>query len=348
MKISRLYGLKYPNPKSGESMVLWYLRKFGIQRRDRAEHIRRVTKEMADKWVHRYESGESLKRIAGGRFSPVTVLLHLRKRSVQLRDKVEAQIKAVAKHQKQPFSGELHEKAYLLGLAAGDLYVTWHGRLVRVKTASTHPAMEELFKSCFARYGPVYLIPKEAPFTGYEWTFTADLDPSFAFLISPKGSIPRWILLDSKLSIEYVAGIFDAEGSVTMNSSGWFELVITNSNIELLKAIERILARLHVSSRITAGKPSPLGSHNLVWQLRVWRREDVRDLASAMRAHHPEKKSKLELVSQIYQKTSEREQDRVRQKWVDGLDLIEADRKRYIAAARDAYLRKRQLQPHGA
>src|SRR2546425_969461 len=45
MKISRLYGLKYPNPKSGESMVLWYLKKFGIKRRDPAEHIRNVSKD---------------------------------------------------------------------------------------------------------------------------------------------------------------------------------------------------------------------------------------------------------------------------------------------------------------
>src|SRR2546427_12106193 len=48
MKISRIYGLKYPNPKSGETMVLWYLKKYGIQRRDRAEHIRQVTEERVD------------------------------------------------------------------------------------------------------------------------------------------------------------------------------------------------------------------------------------------------------------------------------------------------------------
>lgn len=48
MKISRLYELKYPSPKSRESMILWYLRKFGIQRRDPAERIRKVTEEMVD------------------------------------------------------------------------------------------------------------------------------------------------------------------------------------------------------------------------------------------------------------------------------------------------------------
>ncbi len=117
MKISRIYGLKYPNPKSGESMVLWYLKKFGIKRRDKTEHARKVTEEMVDQWISRYQKGESLKRIAGEEFSPVTVFLHLRRRGVTLRDKVEAQIKAVTKYARTPFSGELTEKAYLLGFA---------------------------------------------------------------------------------------------------------------------------------------------------------------------------------------------------------------------------------------
>ena len=58
-----------------------------------------------DAWVKRYESGESVKQIAGGEFSPVTVFHHLRKRGVKLRDKVEAQIEAVTKHERKSFSG---------------------------------------------------------------------------------------------------------------------------------------------------------------------------------------------------------------------------------------------------
>src|SRR2546427_3034839 len=73
MKISRVYGLKYPNPKSGETMVLWYLKKFGIKRRDKAEHVRKVTEGMVERWIPRYQKGESLKQIAGEEFSPVTV-----------------------------------------------------------------------------------------------------------------------------------------------------------------------------------------------------------------------------------------------------------------------------------
>src|SRR5437879_13391850 len=46
MKISRLYGLKYQNPKSYETQVLKYLKKDGHQRRNRADLIRNVIKVM--------------------------------------------------------------------------------------------------------------------------------------------------------------------------------------------------------------------------------------------------------------------------------------------------------------
>jgi len=103
---------------------------------------------MVNGWERRYLTGESLSKIAGGTVDDVTVWYHLRKRGVKLRD-IEAQITAVTKHQRIPFSGNAEEKAYLIGLAQGDSYVTTHGRLVRAKTASTHPGMYALFKSCF-------------------------------------------------------------------------------------------------------------------------------------------------------------------------------------------------------
>lgn len=160
-KIAERYGLKYANPRTAESTVLYHLKRNGITRRDKAEHARRVTEEMADEWARRYEAGESLKQIAGSEVSPVTVFLHLKKRGVQLRDKVEAQIKAVTKHSRTAFCGDSIEKAYLLGFARGDLWVTTHGRAVRVKGGSTHQAFIELFRQLFGTYGAVYVYPRK-------------------------------------------------------------------------------------------------------------------------------------------------------------------------------------------
>jgi hypothetical protein len=207
-KIARAYHLEYANPKTGESTILHWLKKFEITRRDRAEHIRKVTKEMVTEWIRRYQNGESLKQIAGDRVDPVSVFNHLHKRGIKLRDKVEAQIKAVTKHKKRPFSGDLCEKAYLIGLARGDLYVTRHGRAIRVKTGTTHPAMAELFISLFGKYGPVYLYPRKDKLAGFEWSLDSDLDSSFDFLVDIPKDIPRWIVNRKAFLRNYLAGFF--------------------------------------------------------------------------------------------------------------------------------------------
>ena len=65
------------------------------------EHIRKVTDAMVDV-DGQVSNGESLKQIAGDAVDPVTVFNHLHKRGLQLRDKVEAQIKAVTIHKESP------------------------------------------------------------------------------------------------------------------------------------------------------------------------------------------------------------------------------------------------------
>lgn len=337
MKVSRLYGLKYPNPKSGESMVLYYLKRFGIKRRDKAEHIRKVTEEMANEWVRRYEKGESLKQIAGGEVSPVTVFLHLRKRGVQLRDKIEALIETITKHPKTPFSGDPMEKAYLLGFAQGDLYVTRHGRAIRVKTGTTHPALMELFATCFGAYGPIYKSPKTTPWTEYEWSLTSDLDTSFDFLHDKYSSIPKSVPRDFGTYLHYLAGIFDSEGSIYMNSHSWFEIAIANTDKEMLESIRNLLNRNSFSAKIVLGGPSQLGEGNNVWHLRIWRREAVRRFIEIVPVKHPEKRAKFNIVEKMYHRLTTIERDAIIQEWSQLLSKIENDRKNFIRDAERVY-----------
>ena len=53
------------------------------------------------------------------------------------------------KYKKYDFSGDPKEKAYILGLVAGDLYTHKHGRQIAVELTTTHPAMMDLFYSVF-------------------------------------------------------------------------------------------------------------------------------------------------------------------------------------------------------
>ncbi|MBI2649334.1 MAG: LAGLIDADG family homing endonuclease [Thaumarchaeota archaeon] len=323
-KIAKLYGLKYASEKTAESTVLYHLKRNGILRRDPAAHIRKVTEEMVDGWVRRYEAGESLKQIAADVVDPVTVFNHLHKRGIRLRDKIEALIKTITKHPKTPFSGDLKEKAYLLGFAQGDLYVTRHGRAIRVKTGTTHPALMELFAT-------------STPWTEYEWSLTSDLDTSFDFLHDKYSSIPKSVPRDFGTYLHYLAGIFDSEGSIYMNSHSWFEIAIANTDKEMLESIRNLLNRNSFSAKIVLGGPSQLGEGNNVWHLRIWRREEVRRFIEIVPVKHPEKRAKFNIVEKMYHRLTTIERDAITQEWSQLLSKIENDRKNFVRDAERVY-----------
>ncbi len=219
---------------------------------------RKVTNEMAVEWARRYEAGESLKQIAGDKVNHVTVYNHLKKRGIKLRDKVEAQIRAVTIHEKAPFNGDSDLKAYLIGIANGDYWATGHGRATRVKLSTTHPAMAELFRQLFENYGPIYEYPRTNTLTGFEWSLDCDLDKTFEFLIE-SAEPPDAIFATQRQFLNFLAGFFDAEGSIWYHEGGSFEVSMSNIDQELVEKIGRGLNGLGFSPTIlrqaTKGKP---------------------------------------------------------------------------------------------
>ncbi len=345
MKISRAYGLKYPNPKSGESMVLWYLRKYGIQRRDRAEHVRKVTEEMVDEWVKRYVQGESLKQIAGALVNPVTVFTHLTKHGVQLRDKVEAQIKAVTKYQRKPFSGNDEERAHLAGFRVGDLDVVKHGRAVRVRTGTTHPAMAELFQELFGRYGYVHSYPRRAPWTGHEWNLDADLHGSFEFLLLELSEVPREFATNPRLFYSFLAGFFDAEGSIYPHRKKWgssFAIEISDVNLQLLTSMTSILEQLNYGPKLRVQNQDPErgAPSGTIWRIMLWRRNDVMRLLKEMPLKHGERTIKRELALRFFESTNEEARRQVFSDWDKLRDKIKTDRDSFVEKARLAVMSK--------
>lgn len=293
-----------------------------MNRRDPAEHIRKVSEEMVDAWVLMYQNRKSLKQIARSMVSPVSVFYHLRKRGVHLRDKVEAQITAIRKFEKSAFNGDEAEKAYLLGLARGDLGVARHGRAIRVKTTSTRPAMVELFLSLFASHGPHRVYPRFSKMAGYEWTVEAELDQSFEFLLLEKDTPPTNGA--EKIILSYLAGLFDAEGSVWVWDGRAFapRISFTNKDLTMLDWIENQFTRLGLHwSR------SPPDDHQ-VCRTNIWRQADVLALGRAMPSRHPEKKAKVRLL--LNRKDEESEFD---SKWYGLLSDIDYDRRAFIESA---------------
>ena len=350
MKISRIYGLKYPNPKSGETMVLWYLKKYGIQRRDRAEHIRKVTEEMVDEWVKKYEQGESLKQIAEAVVGPVTVFTHLKGRGVQLRDKVEAQIKTVTKYQRKPFSGKDEERAYLAGFRTGDLDVVKHGRAVRVRTGTTHPAMVELFQELFGRYGYVHSYPRRAPWTGHEWNLEADLGGSFEFLLLELSKVPREFAAKPHLFYRFLAGFFDAEGSIYPHRKKWgtsFEIQIPNVNFQLLTSIFRCLQRMNYNPKLEFQNQEPerLGyrQSGTIWRIRLWRHKEVARVLAELPLKHGERTAKKELALRFFESNDEETIRKLLSDWDRLREEIRSERVAFVEKARVARIEMKIL-----
>jgi len=341
-KIAREYGLRYKTPKVAESVVLYQLKRNGIKRRDAAEHIRKVNEEMVDEWVRRYQSGESLKQIAAAKVDSVTVWLHLKKRGVQLRDRIEAQIKAVSKYEKKPFSGDKLEKAYLMGLRYGDLHVVKHGRAVRLRVSTTHPAMASLFELVFSSHGHVSRYPRRAKLVGYEWTLECDLDSSFGFLLH-KPSIAELEGLSREEGLAFLAGLFDAEGTTYLHRKrGWCnpEVAFANTEEPLLEFVLKCLNRLGYYSKVEfTDQPTErmgVSGPSRIGHLRVWRFNDVQDLLQLLPIRHPERLEKRQLVLSAIYRGNKADNLALLEKWTALKDRIKTEREAFIESARDA------------
>ncbi len=291
-----------------------------------------------DEWVKGYEAGKSLREIAGDSIDSVTVWNHLRRRGVAMRDKVEAQIEAVTKYDRPPFQGDLRQIAYLEGFAKGDLYVTTHGRGIRAKTSTTHPAMSKLFHDLFGDYGHVREYPREAELTGHEWSLECDLDSSFGFL-KDEGKIDE-VIGDADTFLYFLSGFFDAEGSLYFHKKsfhGGFELSISNMDGSLLEKIAARLVEDHFSPKVRRSQQLPdrgvKNGSDHIWRLSLWRWEQVQRLMQSLKSRHEEKIEKIQIARKLGYRPSEENRGKVISEWNSLKARIEEDRRAYLKKA---------------
>lgn len=338
-KIASAYGLSCRNEKVAESTILYRLRRNGIPRRDKAELARKVTVAMEDEWVRRYQTGESLKKIAGSIVDPVTVWNHLKARGVVLRDKVEAQIRAVTKYERKPFQGDRFERAYLIGLRYGDLHSVRHGRAIRVRVSTTHPAMAELFESLFSPYGHVHRYPREADLVGYEWTLECDLDDTFEFLLA-KPSTSELETMDDRSFLAFLAGLFDAEGSVLLHKKGERydpEVSIANSEEKLLSFLIIRLRRLGFSAYEYWSEQDEdrdgVAGQSRVGRISIFKFDEVQEFLRRVHFRHWEKVAKADLIMRLGFGKGIESQGVILEKWKVFTDSIHRERNGFIQAA---------------
>jgi len=225
--------------------ILYWLKKFKIKRRPaywkKVDIPKRVLKDLyLNKKMSSLKIAEKL-----GTVNDRTIRKKLKKFEIPTRSLSEA----LTRKFKKPFPNDLNEKAYFLGLRAGDFYAKWVRKSIRVQTTTTHLAQIDLLKNAFRNYGKtcVYLAKNKS--RGNEWFVYIDLDSSFRFLVTKPNKISDWILKDKKYFFKFLAAYMDCEGSWKIQKSHRkhirFMFEIRTGDLKILKQIKEKLEILN-------------------------------------------------------------------------------------------------------
>ncbi|HEV2137767.1 MAG TPA: LAGLIDADG family homing endonuclease [Nitrososphaerales archaeon] len=209
------------------------------------------------------------------------------------------------------FSGEENERAYLMGLRAGDLNAFRQSSQIIVgRVSTTHQALLELFQQTFAPYGQCIMEPRKVFLTGYDWQIKIHLDNSFEFLIEEPLEVPT----NRVLLYEFIAGLSDSDGCWCLfedkgKTACAFMISSQSKNllVQLKKALEKECFHVYlyhdrmkgvtkIMHGVSGTKEIKLKKDS--WRLDIHRREEVRMLARRLLplSRHREKMQRMCLV----------------------------------------------------
>ena len=240
--------------------------------------------------------------------SPTTIKDKLREYNIPIRSCKEAHLLCnLPKYKRHNFSGNLEEKAYLIGFRKGDLCVYQaRSRTIVVSMGSTNPAQLNLFKNLFSKYGHIWQGKKRAD--NYEEVpLQCYLNNGFEFLLDKKDLIESWILKNKKHFAAFLAGYSDAEGSFCLcRGNGVFEIRSEDKNIlwqirDKLVKLE-ILLRLPQIVREKGTAINILGTMRIsnqdCWGIFIHRKDALLKLIDLINPYlkHAEKRKSMKIV----------------------------------------------------
>ena len=163
---------------------------------------------------------------------PGTVWNRLVEYSIPIRTREEAWASVRFLSFRKNFSGDLKEKAYLMGFRAGDLKAKARSKTsptIFIQTNSTKPNLIQLVERLFSPYGHIW---KGGPYENGAVCIEYLLNRSFEFLLSKKDLIEPWVLEKTNLFAAYLAGYVDAEGCFYLSDNiGGFQINSEDKNI---------------------------------------------------------------------------------------------------------------------
>jgi len=209
---------------------------------------------------------------------------------------------------RKDFSGDLIEKAYLIGFKIGDLRARkiWeNSETIHVDCGTTIKEQINLIKNLFEKYGRVWTKKIKSRTDGC-LQMEAYLNDSFSFLLDKNP--PEWIFRNKKYFFPFLAGFTDAEGSISITKQNQAYYSLVNQDKNLLKRIRNKLLNVGIiSPKLYLGskKGSPIIDGNNIyysnkdcWSLRINRKNYLFELLENLEPYlkHGKKVNNLKLA----------------------------------------------------
>lgn len=169
---------------------------------------------------------------------------------------------------KKPFTGNLEEKAYMIGFRLGDLGVRESSprtKMILIGTNTTKEEQIELVRNLFKKYSKVWI---SKPNKIGVMSFSTILHPSFSFLLPKIDTIENWIMANRHTTIAFIAGYIDAEGSFGIyNKRAKFRIGSYDKGI--LKQIHNWLRQNQIKSIFVLERKRKIGQNKDFWRITI-------------------------------------------------------------------------------
>ncbi len=155
------------------------------------------------------------------------------------------------------FSGDVKEKAYLIGFAIGDLRVRKpykNGETIHADCASTKPEQISLVKNLFKKYGKIWI---SKPSRTNKTQIECSLNNSFSFILKKYKKFPNWAMAKTNIFLSILGGFIDAEGSFHLSKNNNIKSAcfsLGNYNLAILKQTQKYLgSKIGIKSHLQIG-----------------------------------------------------------------------------------------------
>lgn len=266
--------------------ILNYLFKYGIPRRSKLGNRKPIiiSKEILR---HLYLKRKLSQKVIAKKFghSLWGIQRKMKVYGIKSRDYSTAN----TKYPKSNFSGNLLEKAYLIGFRLGDLNIYKVNYLIQTRCSSTIKEQAYLFEDLFKKYGYVNISTAKRG----TLEMVVLLNNSFNFLLPKDDLVDKWILQEEKYFLSFLAGYADAEGSYYVKKpyykkalSGWGVFEIQSYDKNIVSTISKYLTNLYIENTLYLTRRIKRQYKKEMWRVTIVKKQSLWNFIKLIEPYH--------------------------------------------------------------